>query len=110
MPLVVEYFEMLRDMDLLAQTVAEKNLTLLAKARTARQRAADEKAEGFNPFFLLFHVLDPNRFLDRTVKYVRWIWTPPVVAAALAFNVWAFGVILIHWDVDLERDDGALRS
>ena len=99
MALVVEYYEMLRQMDLLAQTVAEKNLTLLAKARTARQRAAEEKAEGFNPFFLLFHVLDPNRFLDRTVKYVRWIWTPPVVAAALVFNAWAFGVMLIHWDV-----------
>ncbi len=99
MSLVVEYFEMLRQMDLLAQTTAEKNLTLLAKARTARQRAAQEKAEGFNPFFLLFHVLDPNRFLDRTVKYVRWIWTPPFVAAALVFNAWAFGVMLIHWDV-----------
>jgi putative peptide zinc metalloprotease protein len=99
MSLVVEYFEMMREMDLLAQTVAEKNLTLLAKARTARQRAAEEKAEGFNPFFLLFHVLDPNRFLDRTVKYVRWIWTPPVVAAGLVFAAWAFGVMLIHWDV-----------
>ena len=30
-----------------------------------------------------FRSLDPNRFLDRTVKYVRWIWTPPVVAAGL---------------------------
>jgi putative peptide zinc metalloprotease protein len=99
MSLVVEYFEMLRQMDLLAQTTAEKNLTLLARARGARQRAAEEKAEGFNPFFLLFHVLDPNRFLDRTVKYVRWIWTPPVVVAALVFNVWAFGVMLIHWDL-----------
>ena len=27
----------------------------------------------------MFHVLDPDRFLNRTVKYVRWIWTPPVV-------------------------------
>ena len=86
-------------MDLLAQTVAEKNLTLLAKARTARQRAAEEKAEGFNLFFILFHVLDPDRFLDRTVKYVRWIWTPPVVAAALVFAAWTFGVFLIHWDL-----------
>ncbi len=99
MPLVVEYYEMLRDLDLLAQSVAEKSLTLLANARTARQRAAEEKAEGFNPFFLLFHVLDPNRFLDRTVRYVRWIWSPPVVLGALLFNAWAFGVILIHWDV-----------
>ena len=96
---VVEYYELLRELDLLAQSVAEKNLTLLAKARTARQRAAEERAEGFNPFFMLFHVLDPNRFLDRTVKYVRWIWSPPVVLAALLFNAWALGVILVHWDV-----------
>jgi putative peptide zinc metalloprotease protein len=94
---VREYEEMLREMGLIAQSAAEKNLKLLANAKTARQRAAEEKAEGFNPFFLLFHVLDPNRFLDRTVKYVRWIWTPPVVAAALIFAGWAFGVILVHW-------------
>ncbi|MFY9551940.1 MAG: HlyD family efflux transporter periplasmic adaptor subunit [Thermoanaerobaculia bacterium] len=98
MSLVREYEEMLREMGLVEQSAAEKNLKLLANARTARQRAAEEKAEGFNPFFLLFHVLDPNRFLDRTVKYVRWIWTPPVVAAALVFAAWAFGVILLHWD------------
>ncbi len=97
MAVVREYAEMLREMGLIAQSAAERNLKLLANAKTARQRAAEEKAEGFNPFFLLFHVLDPNRFLDRTVKYVRWIWTPPVVAAALIFAGWAFGVILVHW-------------
>ncbi len=98
MSLVREYEEMLREMGLIEQSAAERNLKLLANARTARQRAAEEKAEGFNPFFLLFNVLDPNRFLDRTVKYVRWIWTPPVVAASLVFAAWAFGVILVHWD------------
>jgi hypothetical protein len=98
MSLVREYEEMLREMGLIEQSAAERNLKLLANARTARQRAAEEKAEGFNPFFLLFNVLDPNRFLDRTVKYVRWIWTPPVVAGALVFAAWAFGVILVHWD------------
>jgi putative peptide zinc metalloprotease protein len=98
MSLVVEYYEMLRGMELFEQSVAERNLTLLAKAKTARQRAAEEKAEGFNPFFLLFHVLDPERFLRRTVKYVRWIWTPPVVAASCVFFAWTLGVILVNWD------------
>jgi putative peptide zinc metalloprotease protein len=98
MSLVREYEEMLREMGLIEQSAAERNLKLLANAKTARQRAAEEKAEGFNPFFLLFHVLDPNRFLDRTVRYVRWIWTPPVVAGALVFAAWAFGVILVNWD------------
>ena len=77
MSLVVEYDEMLRvDGPARPDGRRRRTSTLLAKARGARQRAAEEKAEGFNPFFLLFHVLDPNRFLDRTVKYVRWIWTP----------------------------------
>jgi putative peptide zinc metalloprotease protein len=98
MSLVREYEEMLRDMGLITQSAAERSLKLLANAKTARQRAAREKAEGFNPFFLLFHVLDPNRFLNRTVRYVRWIWTPPVVAGALLFAAWALGVILVHWD------------
>jgi len=98
MSLVREYEEMLREMGLIEQSAAERNLKLLANARTARQRAAEAKAEGFNPFFLLFHVLDPNRFLNRTAKYVRWIWTPPVVTAALAFAGWALGVILVNWD------------
>ncbi len=96
--LIGEYEEMLREMGLIEQSAAEKNLKLLANAKTARKRAAEEKAEGFNPFFLLFHVLDPNRILDRTVRYVRWIWTPPFVAAGLLFSAWALGVILVNWD------------
>ena len=75
--LVLDFEEMLRKIDLIEQSVAERNLSLLAGAKTARQRAAEEKAEGRNIFFIPFHVLDPDRFLNRTVRYVRWIWTPP---------------------------------
>ena len=97
-PLVLEYEEMLRKIDLLAQSVAERNLTLLHKLKTARQRAAEEKAEGFNIFFLLFHVLDPETFLKRTVKYVRWIWTPPVVAVWSIAVAWTVGVFILNWE------------
>ncbi|MGH9317372.1 MAG: HlyD family efflux transporter periplasmic adaptor subunit [Thermoanaerobaculia bacterium] len=96
--LVLEYEEMLRGMELIAQSVAERNLALLKNFKTARQRAADEKAEGFNIFFLLFHVLDPNRFLDRTVKYIRWLWSPPAVAVSCVVFAWTLGVIVGHWE------------
>ncbi len=95
--LVPEYEEMLRSIDFIEKTSAEKNLTLLASSRSARKRAAEEKAEGFNPFFILFHVLDPHEFLERTLKYVRWLWSPPVVAGACVFFAWTIGVILVHW-------------
>jgi putative peptide zinc metalloprotease protein len=95
--LVPEYEEMLRTLNFIEKTAAEKNLALLAGSRTARKRAAEEKAEGFNPFFILFHVLDPHVFLDRTLKYVRWLWSPAVVAGACVFFAWTLGVILVHW-------------
>jgi putative peptide zinc metalloprotease protein len=91
---VLEYDEMLRKLDLLEQSVAERNLALLQKFKTARQRAAEEKAEGFNPFFIQFKILDPDRFLNRTVRYVRWIWTPPVVAIWVVAALWTIGVFV----------------
>ena len=97
MTLVLDYEEMLRKLDLIELSTAERNLSLLANARTARQRAAEEKAEGFNPFFLLFHVFDPDRLLNRSVKYVRWIWTPPVVAVWCIAALWTVGIFIQHW-------------
>jgi putative peptide zinc metalloprotease protein len=95
---ILEYEEMLRKIDLLEQSSAERSLTLLHKFKTARQRAAEEKAEGFNIFFLLFKVMDPERFLARTVKYVRWIWTPPVVIAWSIAVAWTAAVFILNWE------------
>ena len=53
---------MLRGDRALEQSAAEKNLQLLSKLQDSlRQRAAEEKAEGFNVFFMLFKVFDPDR-------------------------------------------------
>jgi len=95
--LVLDFEETLRKFELIEQSVAERNLALLGKFKNARQRAAEEKSEGFNPFFLLFHVLDPNRFLDRTVKYVRWLWTPPIVAVWSLAAAWTVGVFALNF-------------
>ncbi len=95
--LILDFEEMLRKVDLIEQGVAERNLALLATAKTARQRAAEERAEGRNIFFIPFHVLDPDRFLNRTVRYVRWIWTPPVVLAWCIGVVWTVSIFVQHW-------------
>ena len=96
--LVLDYEEMLRKIDLIEQSGAERGLQLLAHAKEARMRAAEEKAEGFNPFFLLFNVLDPEEFLKKTVRYVRWIWTPPVVVAWSLAVLWTIGIFILHWE------------
>jgi putative peptide zinc metalloprotease protein len=95
--LVLEYEEFLRRLELLHESVAERNLGLLDKFNTFRHQKAEEKTEGFNIFFIMFHVLDPDRFLARTVKYVRWIWSKPMVLATLAASLWTFGVFVDNW-------------
>lgn len=95
---VDQYEELLRDIELIERSTAEKSLQLLAHAAEARKRAAELKAEGFNPFFLLFHILDPDEFMNRTVRYVRWLWTPPVVIAWALGVAWTVGVFILHWE------------
>jgi putative peptide zinc metalloprotease protein len=95
---VLEYEEYLREKGLIEETVAERSLKLLDKFKTLRGKKAEEKTHGFNPFFIMFHVVDPNRFMDRTVKYVRWIWTRPVALATLAASAWTVTVFARNWD------------
>ena len=75
--IVLEYEEMAQGMGILEQSATERNLRLLSEVKKSRRRAAEEKAEGFNPFFMLFKVFDPDPLLNRTVRYVRWIGRPP---------------------------------
>jgi putative peptide zinc metalloprotease protein len=96
--LILDFEEFLRELDFLQKSAAERSQAVLARLKGARQRAAEEKAEGFNPFFLLFHVLDPDRFLGRTLKYVRWLWKPSVIAFACCLFAWTIGIIGLHWD------------
>ena len=44
-----------------------------------------------------FHVFDPNEFMNRTQKYVRWIWRLPTVLVALAMSALATAVIVQHF-------------
>jgi putative peptide zinc metalloprotease protein len=95
--MVPEYDEMLRSIDLIQKSVAERNLQELARIRDSRRRTAEQKAEGFDIFMMPFKVIDPNRFLNRTQKYVRWIWRPTTVFVSLVCIAMTTGVIVAHF-------------
>jgi putative peptide zinc metalloprotease protein len=100
---VLDLEESLRDEKLLYQSNTERALALL---KASRKRASDKKSEGVNPLYMLYHVWDPNRFLDRTVKYVRLLWSPPVVAVFGVFFAMTLWVFIQHfgpiWQETLE--------
>ncbi|MEP6767575.1 MAG: efflux RND transporter periplasmic adaptor subunit [Acidobacteriota bacterium] len=95
---VLDFEDSLRKMELIELSVAERNLNLLDKFSSMRRRTAEEKSEGFNIFFIRGHVLDPERILQRTVQYVRWIWTWPVAVVTLIASLWTIGVFVQNWD------------
>jgi putative peptide zinc metalloprotease protein len=95
--LVPEYVEMLRNIDLLQKSATERNLEELSWIKDARRRTAEQKAEGFDIMMIPFHVFDPNEFMNRTQKYVRWIWRLPTVLVALVGIALATGVIVSHF-------------
>ncbi len=96
--LILDYDDMLRGMDALEQTAAEKNLQLLSKFASLRHRTAQERSEGFNPLMMLFKVFDPDRVLTRTVRYVRWLWRPTTVAVACVCFLFTIGVFATRFD------------
>lgn len=104
--LVPEYAESLRSVDLLQRSTAERNLQELARIKDTRRKTAEQKAEGFDIFMIPFKVVDPDRLLNRTQKYVRWLWRPPAVLVSLILIAMATGVIVSHfgpiWSETLE--------
>lgn len=95
---VLDLEESLRRIKLLVVSSRERSLDLLQSFQTARRRTADKNAEGVNPMYMTFHAVDPDRFLDRTQKYVRWLWTPPAVAFSCVLFALTLGVYVEHWD------------
>ncbi len=96
--LILDYEEMLRGIEALEQSAAERNLQLLSKFASLRHRSAKEKSEGFNVFFMLFKVFDPDRVLTRTVRYVRWLWRPTTVIVACLCFLFTIGVFATRFD------------
>jgi putative peptide zinc metalloprotease protein len=95
---VLDLEESMRGIKLLVVSSRGRSLDLLQSFQTSRRRIADKNAEGVNPMYMLFHAVDPDRFLDRTQKYVRWLWTPPAVAFSCVLFALTLGVYVEHWD------------
>jgi putative peptide zinc metalloprotease protein len=95
---VLDLEESLRGIKVLVVSSRGRSLDLLQGFQTARRRTADKNAEGVNPMYMMFHIVDPDRFLTRTQKYVRWLWTPPVVAVSCVLFALTLGVYVQHWD------------
>ena len=77
------------------KTLTEKNLALLEKMRTERQ----ERAGSENIFYMYFSAWDPDKFFDRVIPYLRWMWGLPF----LYFTLATFAVAIVLFVSDYQR-------
>lgn len=76
------------------RTLTEKNLVLLEKMRTERsERSSDESI-----FYMYFSAWDPDKFFNRIIPHLRWIWSWPFLYFTLA--VFAVAIVLFIADFD----------
>lgn len=66
--------------------------------RYAKQRRATIKKNVLNPFAFRIPLWDPDRFLDRTYRYVAWVFGPVGMLLWLAAAVPALVLTGVHWE------------
>lgn len=81
---VAGFVRSLKRIGLLERTAVEQNLMLLEVLRDERKRKLERRQKMLSSImFLTFHLWDPNRFFDRVIPYLRWLWTRAFVGTSL---------------------------
>ena len=98
-PTHVEMVQLLSSLyaaDILLCDVPADTKELLLRSRRSEKRA--RKAKFSNPFSFRFPLLDPDLFLERTIPYVRFLYTVP--GFLLCFSIIAAALVqaITNWD------------
>ena len=73
---ISHFFLQLKQVNFLERMYAKESRLLYERAKK-REKMFSFVGKMKNVFFIKFSVCDPDRFLDKTLPYVRWIFTKP---------------------------------
>lgn len=76
--------------------------------RQKKRHAREWKARLFGIFFLRIPLWDPDTFLNRTIKYLRWLLSPVGALLWLGLIGFALGVVVANWEDLFARGQGVL--
>jgi putative peptide zinc metalloprotease protein len=97
---VAQFYQSLKKMKLLVKTLAEKNIMLLEKRREARKaKLMDVKG---SIIYMRIPFVDPDKFFDRIIDKIRWIWSKPAVFTMLGIMAMACLIIISNWSEVVE--------
>lgn len=90
----VELYESCREFQLLTRTKSEQNAALLEKIREERKKKLLQGQGSI--LFLRFQLVDPNKFFDKIIDKIRFLWHPQAVKLQAIFLVCALIAVLFQ--------------
>ncbi len=103
---VVSMLAQLYQANLLAADTAADTKRLFERHQ---QRSRQELASHiFGIFFLRIRLFDPDRFLNRTWPWLRWLASPVGVVAWVALLALGLGMVFANWDRALDQSQAVL--
>jgi hypothetical protein len=94
---VGKFAEKLKGMDLCERTLRERSVLLMERLRAQRHSRIQQGPFKGDIFRLRWSMGDPDRFMDRTLPYVRFCFTRPFLLLSLALFVVNFGIVILKW-------------
>jgi len=86
----------LKTMGLLERTVGERSVLLMERLRAQRRQRLGKAYQG-DIFRIRWSLGDPDHFMDRTIPYVRWMFTRGFLIASVFLFAIYLTVIALKW-------------
>jgi putative peptide zinc metalloprotease protein len=95
---VADFAEFLRGIDLIQKSEQERHLAMMDQVKTFRKKRFYD-AERSTLTAIEVPLFDPNDFMDRTISWIRWWWSPWFVIPWLVVFAAVLGFLTYHWSV-----------
>ncbi len=95
---LAEYVEGLKRLDLIEKSEQERHLAMMEQMKAFRRKRFYD-AERSTLFQVQIPLFDPNELMGRTIRWIRWFWSPWFVIPWLAAFAAVLGFLLANWDL-----------
>ncbi len=94
---MADYVEGLRQIGLIEKSEQERHLVMMDKLKSLRRRRFYDAESTL--FEIRVPMLDPDRLMERIMRYIHWWWSPWFVGAWLVAFAVVLGFLIHHWDL-----------
>jgi putative peptide zinc metalloprotease protein len=103
------FAQKLRSMGLIERTLGERSVLLMERLRAQRRRRLSRPMFKGDLFRLRWSLGDPDRFMDRSIPYLRFFFTREFVLVSLALFALYFVVLALKWNELAQAFSALLR-